>query len=68
MEKIEKELKDSLDCIISDSLSDIHGDRISSYRYQQIENFIILKLLNIRQIIIEDVPHQYQDRLLKELD
>lgn len=65
---MEQELKEKLDCIISDSLSDIYGDRISTYRLGMITGIVYTRLQQIKQVVIEDVPHQYQERLLNLLD
>ena len=71
---IEEKLKEFRDEIYgeNDALFDRKGNNVS----QQVENFILQALQEqeerikqeILQIVIEDVPHKYQERLLKEIN
>lgn len=51
----EKEFEEKYDCIISDSQSDIYGDRISSFRSQQIKDFLYSRQISLIKIIMEMV-------------
>ena len=71
---IEEKLKEFRDEVYgeNDALFNRKGNNVS----QQVENFILQALQEqeerikqeILQIVIEDVPHKYQERLLKELN